>query len=206
MKLQRLAGFGPVAAFVSAAAVIAFSSVTQLGAVPPSYIVPLAILFLGTMTLFVAGLTVTLFDLEWLEHPATRTPLIRLALGAALVAMLMPAVMALIVFAALPVNIAIPYTIYFLGIGVSLLVHNIEGRRAKLLHGALAWIGIAEGAFFIVLAAQQALVLFTFALVMVGFYMLPVVYLLYVVWAIWMGVHLVRSRAPKPVRAAAATN
>lgn len=207
MKLQRLAGFGPAAAFISAAAVIVFSVVLQLAAeIPPSLIVPAVVVILATMTVFVAALAVTLFDLEWIDHAATSTPRIRLALGAALVAAFMPTVLGLIQFAGLPVPDPIPFTIYFLGIGVSVLVHSIEGRRAGILHGALAWIGIADGALFVALAAFQAAVLFTSALVMGAYYSLPVVYVLYVIWAIWMGVHLVRSKAPTPVKAAAAIN
>ena len=207
MKLQRLAGFGPAAAFISAGAVIVFSVIVQVAAnIPPSLIVPAVIVILAMMTVFVAALAVTLFDLEWIDDPRTSTPRIKLALGAALVAAVMPAVLGLIQFAGLPVPDPIPFTIYFLGIGVSVLVHSIEGRRAGIVHGALAWIGIVDGALFIALAALQALVLFTFALVMGAYYTLPVVYLLYVVWAVWMGVHLVRAKSPARIRTATATS
>ena len=205
MKLQRLAGFGPAAAFVSAASVVAFAVLQQVGAdVPASLLVAAIAVFLGLMALNVAALTVTVFDLEWLDHPATSKPRIQFALWATVVATFMPAVLGLIQFAGLPVNFAVPYTVYFLGIGISVLVHSIEGRRAGLMHGALAWIGIVDGALFIALAALQALVMVTFALVMGAFYLLPVCYLLYVVWAIWLGAHLIRSRAHTTIRATTA--
>ncbi len=209
MKLQRLAGFGPAAAFVSAASVVVFAAIQQVGAaVPPSYLVPVIVAFLASMAVFVLALAVTLFDLEWLDHPATSKPWIRLALVATLVAAAMPTVLGLIQFAAVPLDFAIPYTIYFLGIGVGLLVHGIEGRRAGIVRGPLAWLGIVLGALFIVQSVLQFLVLFTFALVMGAYYGLPIIYITYVVWAIWMGVHLLRSRSksPAPVRAAAAAS
>ncbi len=209
MKLQRLAGFGPAAAFVSVAAVIVFAAIQQVGAaVPPSYLVPVIIAFLASMAVFVLALAVTLFDLEWLDHPATSKPWIRLALVATLVAAVMPTVLGLIQFAGVQLDFAVPYTIYFLGIGAGLLVHSIEGRRAGIVRGGLAWIGIITGALFIVQSVLQFLVMFTFALVMGAYYGLPIIYILYVAWAMWMGVHLLRSRSKSaaPIRAAAAAN
>lgn len=194
MKLQRLAGYGPVAAFVSAVALVVIAVIQQV-AIPPSLFVPTVITFLITFFIWVGSLTVTLFDLEWLEHPATNTPLLRVAQGAILVAMVMPGVLAVILFANLPVPIAIPWSLLFAGVGVSLMIHNIEARRAKLLHSALPWIGIVDGAFLVYLAILQFVFMFTPKLVMGFVYGLPVTQLLYLVWAIWIGVHLIRSKA-----------
>jgi len=194
MKLQRLAGFGPAAAFVSAFALLVIA-VINYAPITPSVFVAAFITFLAAFVVWTGSLTVTLFDLEWLEHPATSTPLIRVALAAILVAMVMPAVLALGVFAGAPIPLAIPWTLIFLGVGVSLLVHNLEARRAKLLHGALPWIGIVTGGFFVYLGLLQFIFMFTPKLVMGFFYGLPVTQLTYLVWAIWMGVHLIRARS-----------
>jgi hypothetical protein len=120
-----------------------------------------------------------------------------------LVAMLMPALIALIQFAGVAVPFPIPYTVLFVGVGFTLLVHNIQARRAGLLHGALPWIGIAAGAGFIYLGVLQSFVLFTTAFVMGWYYGLIPTQVLYVVWTIWLGVHLLRAKAPTRVAAAA---
>ena len=203
MKLQRLAGYGPIAAFVSAAALFVVAVIQQV-IIPPSIFLVTAIVYLVVIATWVGGLTITLFDLEWLEHLKTNTGLFRVALGAALVAMLMPAFIALIQFAGVAVPYAIPYVVLWLGVGIALLVHNIEGRRAGLLHGALPWIGMAAGVGFVYLGVLQSFVLFTTSFVMFWYPALVPTQLLYLVWAIWMGVHLIRSKAPARVAAATA--
>jgi hypothetical protein len=202
MKLQRLAGFGPVAAFISAIALVVVAVFQQVS-IPPSAFVPAVITFLLAFFVWTAGLTVTLFDLEWLEHPATSTALFRVALGAILIAMVMPGVIALIVFAGAPIPLPIPWALLLGGVGVSLLIHNIEGRRARLIRGVLPWIGIVAGAGFVYLAILQFIFLFTPALVMGFFYGLPLTQVLYLVWAVWMGVHLMRHKAPARATATA---
>ena len=203
MKLQRLAGYGPIAAFVSAAALLVVAVIQQV-MVPPSIFVATAIAFLVLIAIWVGALTVTLFDLEWLENPKTNSGLFRVALGASLVAMLMPGLIALITFAGVAVPFPIPYAVLFIGVGFALLVHNIEGRRAGLLQGTLPWIGIGAGAGFVYLGVLQSLVLFTTNFVMFWYPALVPTQLLYLVWVIWMGVHLIRSKTPLRVAAATA--
>lgn len=205
MKLQRLAGFGPAAAFVSAAALLVLMVFAQV-AIPANLLVAAEIAYLLSFFAWAGSITVTLFDLEWLEHPATGTGLLRFALAAVVIAMVMPGVVALIVFARAPIPGEIPFSVLLAGVGVSVLIHNIEGRRARLLHGVLPWIGIAAGAGFAILGILQFIYMFTPVLLMGFVYGMPVCQLLYLVWAIWMGVHLVRSKAPAPVRTAAATS
>lgn len=202
MKLQRLAGYGPIAALVSAAALF-FIAVIQQVMIPPSIFLATAIVFLVLFAIWVGTLTVTLFDLEWLEHPRTNTNLFRVALGASLVAMVMPALIALIQFAGVAVPFPIPYAVLFAGVGFTLLVHNIEGRRAGLLHGALPWIGIAAGVGFIYLGVLQSMALFTTAFVMAWYYGLILTQVLYLVWAVWLGVHFMRAKAPARITATA---
>lgn len=195
MKLKRLAGYGPIAAYVSGGCLLVIAVIQQI-LIPPSVFVAAAIVFVLAMFVWVGSLTVTVFDLEWLEHPATSTRWFRVALGATLVAMAAPLVIALIQFAGAPVPFPIPYVLLWLGVGISLLVHNIEGRRAGLLHGVLPWLGIAAGAGFIYLGVLQSAVLFTTAFVMAWYNGLLPTQVLYIAWAIWMGVHLSRSKSP----------
>jgi hypothetical protein len=202
MKLQRLAGYGPIAAFVSAAALFVVAIIQQV-MIPPSIFLVTAIVFLILLTTWVGALAVTLFDLEWLEHPKTNTSLFRAALAASLVAMAMPALIGLIQFAGVPVPFPIPYVVLWLGVGFTLLVHNIEARRVGLMRGALPWIGIAAGAGFIYLGVLQSFVLFTTAFVMGWYYGLILTQVLYLTWSIWLGVHLLRAKAPSRVAAAA---
>ena len=206
MKLQRLAGFGPAAAFVSAVALVVTALFQQV-ALPPGLLVAEEIVYLLTFFVWAGSLTVTFFDLEWLEHPATSTGLFRIALAAILIAMVMPGVIALVIFARLPIPLEIPWAVMLAAIGVSLLIHNLEARRAQLLHGALPWIGIVAGGFFTYLGILEFVYMFTPVLLMGFVYGMPVAQLLYMVWAIWMGVHLVRARskakAPAPAAATA---
>ena len=204
MKLQRLAGFGPVASFVSAAALVVIVLFQQM-MIPPSFLVAAEITYLLAFFVWVGSLTVTLFDLEWLEHPATGTGVLRVALSAIALAMVMPGVIALVIFASAPVPLEIPWAVMFAGVGGSLLIHNIEGRRARLLHGVLPWIGIVAGAGFAYLGILEFIYMFTPKLVMGFVYGMPLTQLLYLVWTIWMGVHLIRarSRAKTPAHAAA---
>ena len=202
MKLQRLAGYGPIAAFVSGGCLLVVAVIQQI-LIPPSVFVAVAIVFLLAIFVWVGSLTVTLFDLEWLEHPATNKRWFQVALAAALVAMAAPLVIALIQFAGAPVPFPIPYILLWLGVGISLLVHNIEGRRAGLLHGVLPWLGVAAGVGFIYLGVLQSPVLFTTTFVMAWYYGLLPTEVLYIAWAIWMGVHLSRSKSASPAMAAA---
>lgn len=202
MKLQRLAGYGPIAALVSAVALF-FVAIIQQVMIPPSIFLVTAIVFLLLLAIWVGALAVTLFDLEWLEHPKTNTSLFRVALGAALVSMVMPALIALIQFAGVAVPFPIPYAVLFGGVGFTMLVHNIEARRHGLLRGALPWIGIAAGAGFVYLGVLQFMVLFTTAFVMGWYYGLIVTQVLFVIWSVWLGVHLLRAKAPARVAAAA---
>ena len=196
MKLQRLAGFGPIAAFVSAGGLFVYAGFQEIS-VPASLInVALPVLFLS-MFLWAAGLTVAVVDLEWLEHPATSTPWIRAALVAAIAAAVAPLIMALGIYG----KVGYPYTvqtgagILLFGVGFSVLVHSIEARRARLLHRPLAWFGIFTGGCFVYLGTLQLIYMFTPVLLMGFVYAFMPALLLYLIWAVWMGIHLVRSRS-----------
>jgi len=207
MKLQRLAGFGPIAAFVSAAALLSFALINQLSAAaPPSLYTAVAIAFLTAACVWVVSLAIVVFDLEYLEHPATSTRWVRAGLVAAIVAVVMSLVLPVAQFTAAgqPYSVELAWAVLLMSFGFTMVVHNVQARRARLLRGALPWIGIVDGSFWIYLGILQFIFMFTPKLVMGFVYGLPITELLYLVWAIWLGVHLVRSKAKSPARATAA--
>lgn len=200
MKLQRLAGYGPAAAFVSAGSLLLFFVIAQFGlliaqAVPGIY-VPLSIIFMLALWLWVGALAVVVLDLEWLDHPATSTRWFQVARVATLIAVVAPLVLAIAIITNAGVTLQAPsYFLIFCGIGVSLLIHNLDGRRAGLLHGVLPWLGIVTAAFYILVGISYGSFLFTPVLYMTGFYLLQVGQVLYIAWAIWLGVKLSRSKS-----------
>ena len=204
MKLQRLAGYGPVAAFVSAGGIFVYA-LFQFVMIPANLVNVTLPLLLLSMFAWAAGLAVTVIDLEWMEHPATSTRWIQAALAASIAAIVGPLVMALGVYT----NFGYPYTLevgaslILLGIGFSVLVHSLEARRAHLLHRPLAWFGIFTGVCFVYLGALQFIYMFTPVLLMGFVYAFQPSLLIYLIWSIWMGVHLVRSKAPASAKAAA---
>ena len=210
MKLQRLAGYGSIAAFVSAAMLLVFAVLGNV-MLPASLATVQAIAYFVAMSGWAAALAVALFDLEWMEHAATRTRWVQAALVAAIVAAVMPLFVMVALFrgTTVPYVLEIPTTLLLLGVGIGILIHSIEARRARLLHGALAWIGIVDGAFWIYLGILQFIFIFTPKLVMGFVYGLPVTELVYLVWAIWLGVHLTRARrtpVARPMAAAVASH
>ena len=98
------------------------------------------------------------------------------------------------------------YALTFVPVGLSLLVHNVDGRRAGLLHGVLPWVGIVTGLAFAVagLGFASLLVPMGTTLFTVGWNALLLGQVLYIVWAIWMGVKLSRSNAGAPAEAQSA--
>lgn len=212
MKLRRLAGYGPIAAFVSAGSLLVFLFLQEAGsaivAAAPSMFVPLAVTFVFAQWLWVAGLAVVVFDLEWLEHPSTSTAWFRVAQVAILVALVMPIPIGIAPFT-VGVNLQAPaFLLLFLGVATTLLVHNFEGRRVGLLRGPLPWLGIATGvlyaisglAFIGILLPSIGMTVFMFGL---NINMLTEI--AYIVWAVWMGVHLTRSRTATSAVARPAT-
>jgi hypothetical protein len=166
----------------------------------------MAIVYFIAVPLWAAALAVVIFDLEWIEHPKIRTRWLNVARGATLVALVMPLVADISVI--IKAGITVQPPIYFLlygAVGITLLIHNIEGRRARLLHGVLPWLGTGIGAAYIVAGIGFGLFLVPgigMTAYMVGFNVLLLGQVLYIVWAIWMGVRLSRSK-PAMVAAAA---
>ena len=202
MKLQRLAGYGPTAAFASAGSVLVFlveqeAGSAIVGAAPPLF-VALAIAFVLALFAWVASLAIVTFDLGWLEHPATSTVAIRIAQVAALVALVMTVLVGIAPFTA-GVNLQAPsFLLLFVGVAINLLIHNFEGRRAGLLHGVLPWLGIVDGIVFVIAGLGYGGFLIPsigMTVFIVGFNFAILGFVLYIVWAVWMGVKLTRSKS-----------
>lgn len=211
MKLHRLAGYGPIAAYFSAGSLLVFFFLQQFGAalaqVAPGIYVPMAVVFFLALWLWVGSLAVVVLDLEWTEHPATSTSWFQIARWATLVAVLAPVVLGI----SLVTNIGVPlqppaYLLIFGGVGITLLIHNLDGRRAGLLHGVLPWLGTITGAAYVVAGIGFGSFLLTPIFYMTGFNVLMLGQALYIVWAIWMGVKLNTSKAAAPTMAMSATH
>jgi hypothetical protein len=207
MKLQRLAGVGPIAALVSAGALFVLfvieefinAILTVIGSV--AYVTQ-AIVFFLLLWLWVAALSVVTFDLEWIEHPKTSTRWFQVARGLTLIAMVMPAVLLLAVLLNLPLIFqVVPSALTWGGVGISILVHNWDARRAGILHGVLPWLGIVSGAamtfagigypLFVPVATRALFFQITINFLLLG-------QVLYMVWAVWLGVKLARSKVAAP--------
>src|SRR5262245_28619720 len=127
MKLQRLAGYGPAAAYVSAGSLLVFVLVGRLGnAIPqavPGMVVPVEIVFFLALWLWLGCLAVMGSDLDRLARPGTCTRWLQVARVAMLVALVMPVptMMGLIVNAGVVVP-APSFLLVYGGVGISHLV------------------------------------------------------------------------------------
>ncbi len=207
VKLQRLAGFGPIAALVSAGALFVLFVIeefnneilTVIGSV--AYVTQ-AIVFFLLLWLWVAAFSVVTFDVEWIEPSKTGTRRLQVARGLTFIAMVIPAVLLLAVLLNLPLIFEVVHNaLIWGGVGISILVHNWEARRAGILHGVLPWLGIVSGVAMTVAGIGYALfvpigIMALFFLIAINFLLLGQV--LYMVWAIWLGVKLARSKVVAP--------
>jgi hypothetical protein len=192
MKLQRLAGYGPTAAFVSAASLFVFFVILIFGPPlaenVPGIAVAMTIVYFLAFWTWLGGLAVVVFDLEWLEHPATSTTWFQIAHWATLVALVVPVVLGISLIAGAGVLVQASFFVTFVLVGVSLLIHNIDARRAGLIKGALPWLGIVTGAAYVV----AGLGIWTIAAI--GFTGLILGQTFYIAWAAWMGARLSGTR------------
>jgi len=193
MKLQRLAGYGPTAAYVSALSLALFFFILITGnaiaQAVPALIAPMTIVYLFALWLWLAAFAVVVFDLEWLEHPATSTRWFQVAHWATLVAAMGPVILVLGLVVRSTFLSALAVLVVGICAGVSLLVHNIDARRAGLLHGWLPWVGIISGVGLILAGIGIPL-----SLPPLGFTGLIVGQVLYIAWGIWMGMTLTRAK------------
>jgi hypothetical protein len=192
MKLQRLAGYGPTAAFVSAVSLFVFFVILIFGTPivenARGIAVPMTILYFLTFWVWLGGLGVVVFDLEWLEHPATSTTWFQVAHWATLVALVVPVVLGISLLAGAGVLVQASFFATFVLVGLSLLTHNIDARRAGLLKGALPWLGIVTGAAYVVAGFG------IWTIPPIGFAGLILGQTFYIAWAVWMGARLSGTR------------
>ena len=192
MKLQRLAGYGPTAAYVSAGALFIFFFIlvfgTPIAQSAPGIGVALTIVYFLAFWAWLGGLAVVVFDLEWLEHPATSTTWFQVAHWATLVALVVPVVLGIAVLAGAGTLVQASFFVTFVLVGLSLLIHNVDARRAGLLKGALPWLGIVTGAAYVVAGIG------IWTIPAIGFSSLILGQTFYIAWAAWMGARLGTTR------------
>jgi len=200
MKLQRLAGYGPTAAYVSALSLFVFFFVLILGypisQVAPGLSLVLNILWFFGLWLWVGAFAVVVFDLEWLEHPSTSTRWFQIAHWATLVAVVVPVVLGIALIIGSPFLGALCVLVIGICVGISLLVHNIDARRAGLLKGNLPWVGVVAGVAYILAGIGIAI-----SLPPLGFTALILGMTFYIAWAIWLGVKLGAAKNATPAPA-----
>jgi hypothetical protein len=213
MQLQRLAGYGSPAAYVSAASLLVFFFVGQLGhaivKAAPGLFVPVEIVFVLALWLWIAGFAVVVVDLERHAHLAHSARWLQVARGATLVALVMPAplVIGLIVNAGVLVQAPV-YLLIYGGIGISLLIHNLGARRTGILHGFPPWLGTVDGVAYILAGIGFGGILIPgigMTLYLIGFNVLQLGQALYITWAIWIGVKLSGLQAAALAREASVT-
>ncbi|HXN90851.1 MAG TPA: hypothetical protein VN906_05140 [Candidatus Sulfotelmatobacter sp.] len=202
MKLQRLAGYGPTAAYVSALSLFVFFFILIL-AYPISQAAPglatvLTVIWFFALWLWIGAFAVVVFDLEWLEHPATSTRWFQIAHWATLVAVWVPVLLGLSLIFNTGFLGALCVLVIGICVGTSLLVHNLDARRAGLLKGNLPWVGVVAGVAFILAAIGIAI-----SLPPLGFTALILGETFYIAWAIWLGVKLGGAKTATPTPASA---
>ena len=194
MKLQRLAGYGPTAAYVSAGSLFLFFFILIFGypiAQAASWIaIPMTIVWFFALWLWLGALAVVVFDLEWLEHPATSTRWFQVAHWATLVALVVPVLLGIGLIANSGTIVSISFLLIGLTVGISLLIHNLDARRAGLLGGAMPWLGVATGVAYILAGFGIAT-----SLPPLGFTALILAQTFYIAWAVWMGAKPSGSKA-----------
>ena len=197
MKLHRLVGLGPVAAFVSAGALTLFFFVLVFGnsiaQAEPAIAFPLGILWFLSAWMWVAAFAVVVFDLEWLEHPATSTTWFKVAHWMTLVAIFWPPVLGVAAVINSQLLGTLAMIVLGLTVGVSLLIHSLDAQRAGLISGPLPWLGVLSGGAFVLLALGEV------GVGIVAFVGLFAGEAFYIAWAVWMGVWLSRSRQAVPM-------
>ena len=191
MKLQKLAGYGPTAAFVSAGSLFVFFFLLLFGnaifTAVPALTFPIYLVWVFALWLWLGALAVLVLDLEWLEHPATSTRWFKVAHWATLAAVFLPVLFGIAVITNNGTLGTIVASLLALCIGLTLLIHNIEARRAGLLRGTLPWIGIVTGVAYLLVAIG----------IYAGFGIdaLWLGQVFFIAWAIWMGVNLRSTKA-----------
>ena len=198
MKLNRLAGQGPRASIASGVSAILVLLMALFGSLMSGALGTLfAVVLILSLTVMLGGLAIVGLDLDWIAHPDTHNGRMLASLWFAAAGAVLPLLLALgaLLQAAASV-MQLLVCLVGLAAGGFTILHNLEGRRARIVTGALPWLGIAAGGFFLLFWLGALITLIP--LIVVGLFAGLV---LYAAWAIWLGVQLGR----KPVLAAAVT-
>lgn len=191
MKLQKLAGYGSTAAFVSAGSQVVFLFLLLFGYPIINAVLalnfPVFLVWFLALWLWLAAFAVLVLDLEWLEHPATSTRWFQVAHWATLAAVFLPVLFGIAIVTNNGNLGTIVVSLLSLCVGLSLLIHNIDARRAGLVRGTLPWIGIVDGVAFLLVAIG--------IYAGIGILALWIGLVFYIAWAIWMGVRLRKTKA-----------
>lgn len=191
MKLQKLAGYGSTAAFVSAGSQVVFLFLLLFGYPIINAVLalnfPVFLVWFLALWLWLAAFAVLVLDLEWLEHPATSTRWFQVAHWATLAAVFLPVLFGIAIVTNNGTLGTIVVSLLSLCVGLSLLIHNIDARRAGLVRGTLPWIGIVDGVAFLLVAIG--------IYAGIGILALWIGLVFYIAWAIWMGVRLRKTKA-----------
>ena len=201
--MKRLAGYYPIAAFVSAGSLLVYFFLEEAGnaiaTAAPSMLYVLQFVQVATLWLWAAGLvTVTI------STDSASTLAVRVAAAVALIAPIPIGVAPLT-----PLGIALQapsFLLLFLSAATMLLAYNLDARRAGRLHGALPWLGIGVGVAYAISAVLYFGILTPnvgMDVFMTGFNVNLAAEIAYMVWAIWTGVKLTRTKtaispAPSP--------
>jgi hypothetical protein len=191
VKLQKLAGYGSTAGFVSAGSQLVFLFLLLFGYpiinAVPALNFPVFLVWFLALWLWLAAFAVLVLDLEWLEHPATSTRWFQVAHWATLAAVFLPVLFGIAIVTNNGTLGTIVVSLLSLCVGLSLLIHNIDALRAGLVRGTLPWIGIVDGVAFLLVAIG--------IYAGIGILALWIGLVFYIAWAIWMGVRLRRTKA-----------
>ena len=200
MRLDKLRGYGPWLSYASAAC-LALAIVCMMASVatinppqkPGAAFAGLWIAAVLFGALWMVTLLAVAVDLEWIEHPLTHTGMTYVALAGAALATLALVILLATSLTSIPDPLAAILGFCFAGgVGIYLVIINLVGRRARVISGALAWLGVVDGALFVV-GAVLVVVGFAPALVLPVMIAVP----LYLIWSIWLGFQL-RRNAPAP--------
>jgi hypothetical protein len=94
--------------------------------------IPMTIVWLFALWSWLGALAVVVFDLEWLEHPATSTRWFQVAHWATLAALVVPVLLGIGLIANSGGIVSISFLLIGVTVGISLLIHNLDRRWASL--------------------------------------------------------------------------
>jgi hypothetical protein len=205
---RRLAVYGPLAAHVGAGSLLVFFFFQQFGgaiatAIPALYI-PSLIVFDLAFWVWLVAFAVVVFDIERLAQTTNSAHSFQVARWATIIAMIVPILLFIAQILYSSVLMPLSYLTIFGCVGISLILHNFAARGARLLHGALPWLGVVTAVAYILAAIGFGTLLLPIGATsfMIGFNVLLLGEVLYIAWAIWIGVKLSRSKVAAPAAVA----